>query len=337
LLLIANPASSQFTGGIHRSVIRILSKRFEVEAVWPQSPPHSIDLAAQAVRQGAGMVVAMGGDGVAHHVAQALAETPVPMGLIPTGTTNVLARLLGVPRRPISAARLLAGSHLKRDVPLLSLVLENRRGTARRWAVFSAGFGFDAEVVGRAEAEPFRKYRFGGIHYARTALATALGTFRRRRPHIQVTAEDHKGNGVAALAQFHHVYTYFGKVPVRFAADPPNPLTMLVVNRLRSTQIPAIARRALTRADLSALKGFDVWTDISKATVEAEPPVAAQADGEVLGMVERAELSLFPKAMRVVVPLPSGPFPQPSVQDRQELTRDLSLPPPPGPEDEVGL
>jgi diacylglycerol kinase family enzyme len=302
LLLIANPASSQFSGGIHRTAVRTLRRRYEVEPAWPQSARHAAELAGRAVEEGVGLVAAMGGDGIVHTVAQALAETKVPLVVLPSGTTNVFARLMGIPEKAVPAARLATGNHRVVEVPLLRMVLTSDRTTLRRWAVFAAGFGFDAEVVARAEAEPYRKYRFGGVHYARTALSVALGGFRRRLPHIMVASGDRRTDGVALLAQFRPVYTYFGRFSLRLATDPPDPITLLVLERMRRRRIPAIVRRLLSGADLGAMSDFTVWQGVETAVFEADPPVLGEADGELLGPIDHGELSLQPDALRVVVP-----------------------------------
>jgi len=66
-VLIANPAASQFTGGLHRAAMRALAKHHDVTAAWPRSPSESESIATQAVAEGTEIVVAMGGDGVVHH------------------------------------------------------------------------------------------------------------------------------------------------------------------------------------------------------------------------------------------------------------------------------
>lgn len=53
--------------------------------------------AAQAIRAGASLVIAAGGDGTVRAVAAALAHTGIPMGIIPMGTGNLMARNLSIP------------------------------------------------------------------------------------------------------------------------------------------------------------------------------------------------------------------------------------------------
>ncbi|MDX1448247.1 MAG: diacylglycerol kinase family protein, partial [Acidimicrobiia bacterium] len=82
-LLIANPAASQFTGGLHRMAMRTLARSHDIRPIWPQSAEHSRIVARDAVRSGVELVIAMGGDGIVHHVAQGVVDTDGVLGIIP--------------------------------------------------------------------------------------------------------------------------------------------------------------------------------------------------------------------------------------------------------------
>jgi diacylglycerol kinase family enzyme len=304
LLLVANPSSSQFTGGGHRSVVRILRRRFEVETVWPQSTDHARALTAQAVADGFEVVAAMGGDGVVHHAGHVLAGTETALGVIPTGTTNVYARLFGIPPKPAAAARLLIGAHFRQPTNVLAIDGHQDQGQVRRHALFAAGFGFDAAVVRAAEQEPYRKYHFGALHYARTAIGTLFSDYRKRRPHIRVTASGRAIDAVAVLIQFQSVYTYFGRKGLRLSPVPPDPMSVLVVEALPARRIARIASGLIGGADLDRLPGMNIWTGLDSIEFEADPPVWGQADGELTGAWKAASISLRLDALQVLVPAP---------------------------------
>lgn len=300
IAVIANPMASQFTGGDHRAVLSVLSKVGDVEAIWPATPDETTEAARQAVAGGAGIVVAMGGDGMVHHVAQALVGTPTALGIIPTGTTNVVARLLGIPGRPARAARFIVGKGRVRSVGALRLTLGRGTIETTHHAVFSAGFGLDAAVVAKADQDPFRKYRFGSLHYATTAFGVALRSFPGTPAHLRVTAGDRSADAAAVLLQFRSIYTYFGSLRLRLSRTRPNPITALVVEKLRRSRIPQIAVDVFTGRELSKVKGLQVWADVSELDVVADPAVATQADGESLGMIDQATLAWQEDALRVV-------------------------------------
>lgn len=302
-VLIANPGASQFTGGLHRTAVRELRRRFAVDPIWPHDADDARRLAADAAREGVAVVVAMGGDGIVHHVAQGLTDTGTSLGIVPAGTTNVLARLLDIPSRPQTAIRVLSREPVETvRTSVVEVALEIDGATVRRDAVFSVGAGIDAEVVAAAEREPYRKYRFGSVHYARTALGVVWRDVRTRRPDVTVAAGSHLTTGLGFLAQFRDVYTYFGRVPLRLSPAPPNPMHVLVPESIRMRRIPAILRGAIGGRGLDAVAGFTVWPDVGRIRFTAETPVLVQADGELIGRTTEGTLVHRPDVLRVVVP-----------------------------------
>ncbi|HEY7582800.1 MAG TPA: diacylglycerol kinase family protein [Acidimicrobiia bacterium] len=303
LLLIANPASSQFTGGVHRKVSRILSRRFAVESAWPQSADHARQLTEQAVADSFDVIAAMGGDGVVHHIGQAVAGTESTLAVIPTGTTNVYSRLYGIPRKPVAAAKLIVGAHDRRREPLLEIEGVNEAGPVHQFALFAAGFGFDADVVKAAESEPYRKYWFGGLHYGRKAVATVLSKYRTRKPNLLVSAGDRRAEAVAVLVQFHPIYTYFGRLALTLSKAPPEPLTLLVVEAIPARRLLRIASKVLLGGDLARIPGLRVWEGVESFTVTADPPTEGQADGELSGAWKEVGATSRSGALRVIVPV----------------------------------
>ncbi len=302
IVVIANPIASQFTGGSHREVMATLDRVAKVDAIWPSTPAEASELARQAAEDQADVVVAMGGDGLVHHVAQGLVESDTALGVIPVGTTNVLARLLELPSKPVKAAKLLAARPSIRKLGVASLRLTRGKLETLHHAVFACGFGLDAAVVLEADKDPYRKYRFGSLHYARTAFAVALKDFPRRRPHVTLKSDDREAQVAGGLLQFRDVYTYFGKIGLRLAPGRPNPMTVLAIERLPRRRIPKVTATVFRGRDLGSIRGMETWTGVTSVGFTAEPPVAIQADGEALGVVEGGVVEWLPDSLDVVAP-----------------------------------
>ena len=100
-------------------------------------------MTARAVAQGVDLVVCCGGDGSVRAVAAALAGTGVPLGVLPTGTGNLLARNLGIPRDLEAAVDVALGGR-ERTLDLGAV-------GDRRFVVM-AGVGFDAAMIADAPA-----------------------------------------------------------------------------------------------------------------------------------------------------------------------------------------
>jgi YegS/Rv2252/BmrU family lipid kinase len=94
--------------------------------------------ARDLVELGAGLVIACGGDGTVRACADALAGTAVPLGIVPAGTGNLLARNLALPMGVADAVQVaLAGQDRRIDLGVVD---------GQRFAVM-AGIGFDAAMV----------------------------------------------------------------------------------------------------------------------------------------------------------------------------------------------
>lgn len=105
----------------------------------------ALELARRAVERGTGALVSCGGDGIVNVALQAVAGTSTPFGVIPAGTGNDHARMLGIPRNdPMAAARIVLEGRV-RPVDLGSTT--GQRG--QRWFGTVLAGGFDAKVTDR--------------------------------------------------------------------------------------------------------------------------------------------------------------------------------------------
>src|SRR5690606_12427062 len=102
----------------------------------------------KALAENADLVIAAGGDGTVRAVSSELAGTGVPLGVVPVGTGNLLARNLGIPLVTATAIRVaLGGGGVRIDV-----VRVFGDGLPTERFVVMAGLGLDAAVVGEATA-----------------------------------------------------------------------------------------------------------------------------------------------------------------------------------------
>jgi diacylglycerol kinase (ATP) len=112
-VVLRNPRARRAHHADDPEVLRALASRWRVESRTPAGADELTSAARDAVQRGAAVVIAAGGDGTARLVAQALVDSPTPLGLLPLGTANDLARALGSPRAPLAAARRLVSSALR--------------------------------------------------------------------------------------------------------------------------------------------------------------------------------------------------------------------------------
>ena len=109
MVVIVNPFAAGVEPGLRRLVVSALASRFDVEAVDTDAPGHATGLAGAAARNGAEVVVTLGGDGTVNEAANGLLGTGVPLYPLPGGSQNVYAKLLGIPPDIVDAAEHLLG------------------------------------------------------------------------------------------------------------------------------------------------------------------------------------------------------------------------------------
>jgi len=135
--------------------------------------------ARRVAEAGADLVLVWGGDGTVTSVAAGLADTGTPLGLLPGGTGNLLARNLDVPLDLDGALRV-AYEGVDRPIDLMSVSLG--RGESQVCTVM-CGTGWDAAMMDVSERT---KARFGWGAYA----LKAAGTFRDHPIRMRVRVDD---------------------------------------------------------------------------------------------------------------------------------------------------
>lgn len=303
LLLVANPAASGFTAGLHRDVVEILERSFHVTAIWPNGPAQARSEAQAAAADGFDLVAAMGGDGVVHEVVNGIIGSEAALGIVPAGTTNVVRRILRLPRKPRDAAEVLASSTGSR--PMATLRMTRRLGDHEEdhVVVFAAGIGFDAEVIRESERRPLRKVGFGALHYARSALRVGLG-YGRRLPTIRATDGTRSADAVAVLFQVHEEFTYLGRLPLRLGSGPL-PLAT-VVTQAGPLRLVDMVGRAAAQREVSRVRRVQVWKGFESVSLEADPPGWTEADGELLGRADRLTVTRDQRRLLVATPTPNA-------------------------------
>ncbi|KMO21906.1 lipid kinase [Methylobacterium platani] len=164
-LLVVNKKARN--GGLDLEAVKGVLRRGGIEPVDP--PPEESDCKALIHAHAAtcDMVILGGGDGTLNAAAQALAEAQLPLGILPLGTANDLARSLGLPADPLEAAEVIA------TVPARPIDL----GCVNGHYFFNvASIGFSADLAGELTAD--LKRRLGTIGYG----VAAFRLLRRARP-----------------------------------------------------------------------------------------------------------------------------------------------------------
>ena len=237
------------------------------------------------------MVFTLGGDGTAMEVAGALAWSGIPIGVLPGGTGNLLARALGISRDVERAVpELLAGSVREID---LGVVLGHHFAVA-------AGVGIDAAMV--AETPAWMKRRLGVWAYTLIATRAALRAVVRKQfflARIEVDGEVVEQRAAAVL------FANFGAILENRISFGPG---ITVDDGMLDCCIFAPSNLfdairimwRVTRRDFRPDRAL-LYRKGKHFRLETDPIMSLQADGELLG-VTPAVITVEPLAAHLLVP-----------------------------------
>ncbi len=254
--------------------------------------------ARDAIRDGCDVVVAVGGDGAVVRVASAVARTDASLGIIPTGTGNLLATNLDVPHDVRSATRLILRGRTRR-IDMGRVTTED--GTKRDFAV-ACGIGFDANVIDETGAG--QKLRWGKLAY----VANAVG----QTGSIRNVAHTVTLDGTTSEFEASQVFiANFGKmlplIEPRQPILPDDGLLDVIIVRAAGPLPGLLASwEALRQADLGQTDGGHVFrARARKIEIKTEPSRLVETDGNALGKTP-IKIKVRPRALRVIAPPRKG-------------------------------
>ncbi len=236
-------------------------------------------------------IYVLGGDGTYNEVLNGL-QRDVPLGFLPGGGTSVLPRALGLPRNPVKAAQRVAEGRTRR--------IGLGRVNGRRFG-FSAGLGFDAELVRKVDELGRRPdgRRPGDV----TFMRVAVGALRDRHARFSEQLEiDGAGRAAFVLVANCSPYTYAGSIPLDPVPDASfdEGLAYFAPVRLRARDLPRMllhSARGGGLGDGKALSGHD----LDRLVVRCDRPLPLQVDGEDAGDVLEAVYEAERDAVTVLV------------------------------------
>jgi diacylglycerol kinase (ATP) len=291
--VIANPI--KVSDGFREAVTEALREGGWAEPVWletTESDPGR-SMAATAVAEQVDLVIAAGGDGTVRVVADGLAGTGIPMGIVPEGTANLLSRNLGIPQNELEAIAV-ALTGRTRAIDLVKLAVDGNEG--EHFAVM-AGMGIDAMIMD--ETNPDLKDKIGPAAYV-VAGAKALG---RLPVPMRIKVDNHHVHRRRAMiCVVGNVSTLTGNLVLIPGAKPDDGLLdVYVASPHRFTHWVRVFLRLLTRRRQGSDDRVDQWRG-RRVEVVLERPDNYQLDGDVVGELRRLVAEVQPRALSVRVP-----------------------------------
>lgn len=298
-LIVINPAAGQDEQERLRRKIggAFAARRAPFDLVETERAGHAVDLAREGAALGYRAVCVVGGDGTLAEAATGLAGTDTPLALIPRGTANQVAQNLRIPTRVEDAVEV-AIAGVPEPVDL------GRIGD--RVFALVAGAGFDAAMMASATRGLKERWGFGAYVYAavKEALAAQPVEF-----HITADGETLDVRAVSVmLANVGELFTQFLPFALPLTPRPRRSwqdglFDVVVLAPRHAMDMPNVLWKAVGRryqGDDDRLLHFQA----REVTIEAEPAIAVQIDGDPAGVTPMAARAVE-RGVRIIVPAES--------------------------------
>lgn len=289
--LLVNPVARR-AAGIEAAVVQAFASGGVAPTVEHTRAPGDGVRAARALAASHDRLFVLGGDGTVMEAATGLAEvgSAMPIGILPAGTGNQLARALAISLAPPRAvAQLLAGTERRIDVGILN---------GRRWVGIGAGLGLDAAMI--AGARGALKRHLGPASYVVSGTAAAL---RPRRFALRAEVDGGLIERDATVAMVLNLGRIFNGLlelaPGASLVDGLLDLVIVDTRHLADALSFSVSEMLLRRRHADSRWTFARGRAICVETLDSSIP--AQVDGDLIDD-RRLSLEVAPLAARLIVP-----------------------------------
>jgi len=291
LLLIINPIS-----GVVDEATRLMHyQRFFETHDWDCQTYHTseaadtIEVVRQAVNEEIDLVVVSGGDGTISAAASALRGTNIPLGILPAGTGNILARDLGIPLNTDRALELLISDHRLCPMDLMQV--------GSRCYALNVSIGLSAQTMQSIERE--QKKRLGFLVYILNTFANLTGV-RLHRMHVRVDETDYQVRASEVMVG-NTSLVGFRRIPPHLVILPDDGAVDVIISRALTFWDWLLVFVNFVLGIKSNRPRFRTLQARTHVQVTSPSPLVVQADGDVIGTTPVA-LKVLPGAVQVIVP-----------------------------------
>lgn len=289
IVLISNPAAKKASGRkVAMASYYLQSKGCSVEVLFTEKRGDAERLAKESIKKSPSLVIAAGGDGTINEVINGITGTEIPLAILPLGTTNVLAKELGIPET-VEAAMKIAISRAPLSISLGKIAYTHDSSLITRYFCLMAGIGFDGESVFRI-SEAVKKMSGKGA-YILSGLKTLSG-FNPEKLTFSINGMTYAGYS-AIIGNAAKYGGHFRVTPDARLTDP-----FLYVCLFKGKK-----RLDLVRYVLGIVTGrhlaFQDIEYLKAGNIEIQGKAHIQIDGDYLGMTP-AKIDIVQNALRLI-------------------------------------
>lgn len=248
-------------------------------------------LVHKIVKKGVDMIIVAGGDGTVSAVAAGMINSQIPLGILPAGTGNALARDRSIPLDLNGALALLGGDHQMQALDAMEVV-------GKGMYVLNVSVGVSSITMRMTAREEKRRYGF--LAYVYRAMASIMRSDLHR---FKVKVDDFPLRFSASevfiancrLAGFQPLVDGVEVTP------DDNRLDMFIIRARSIRDYLGVLARFIVRGGKNQADNLYYATAQENIVIESDHPLPVQADGEDVGITP-VEIRIIPNALKLIVP-----------------------------------
>jgi diacylglycerol kinase (ATP) len=282
-----------------RRAIEVLGARgMTFDSIATTGPGHAGEIARQEVDRGAELILVAGGDGTINEAVNGMANSDVPLGILPAGTANVLANELGLGNSMERAAAALPDAVQERIALGIISSAANASSSGEppspRYFLMMAGAGLDADIV--YHLDPRLKEATGKVAY----WIAGFSKVGHRIPEFTVEANGQEYR--ASFALMSRVRNYGGDLEIAPTISLLDDEFEMVLFEGESSFGFLKYMLAVVVHQQQSMRGITILrTRQAVFSVAHDQPIHLQVDGEHVG-VAPARVEIVPNALTLLVP-----------------------------------
>jgi YegS/Rv2252/BmrU family lipid kinase len=283
LLFVVNQGSGNRDESLSEKIINHFSKRettIEIFEFPRNCTPGQLKKAVEKAK--ADRVIAVGGDGTLKFVAECLLKTNIPIGIVPAGSANGMAKELGI---PLDIEEALEVAERGTPKQIHATVVNNEL------CIHLSDIGFNAYLVKRFDQVPQR----GMLTYAKSAWHAF---WNHKKMQVQFKVDDRDIKADAAMV----VVANATKYGTGFLINPDGKLDdkLFEVILIKEYAVMEILKIWISRLPWNPKKIERFQA--SEINITTKHKAHFQVDGEYLGKTNRVTAKLLPKAINIIMP-----------------------------------
>lgn len=283
LLFIINPGSGSHNTDLTALISNHFNQRETVADLFELPDDCSIDKIKEKIKQAkADRVIAVGGDGTLKLVAECLLNTDTPIGIIPAGSANGMAKELGIP------------TDLDQALDLVEIGIEKKIHAIKlndELCIHLSDLGFNAYLVKKFDSLSER----GMWGYAK---ATWHALWNHKRMDVELNLKGEQVKSAAAMVAIANATRYGTGLKINPDGKLDDELFEVVL--VKDYSYLEILKIWFTNLPFNPKK-IEVF-QTSAVKINSKHKAHFQVDGEYIGKVNTVEAKILPAAISVIVP-----------------------------------